>query len=297
MSTESLQLTETFPAPPERVWRAWLDSHEHTEMTGAETSIQPAVGATFQASDGYIVGMNVELEPYHRIVQTWRTTEFPPGAPHSRLEIVLDEAAEGTRLTLHHSEIPEGQAERYREGWRDYYFMPMKDYFQAHGERKASSEIVDVAPVSSFEAQPVERAAQPTAAAMPRKNGTRVAVPVKKAASAAPAKAPAPSKVASAKAPAKVAAAKAPAKAKTPAKAAAEKKSAAPKKAAAAKKPAASKAAPAKQKAKATKAPARAASAKSKAGGKKPAAAPARGKKTAAKPSAGKKAAAKSKRG
>lgn len=153
MATESLQLTETFPATPERIWRAWLDSKEHTEMTGGgETSIQPAVGAAFRASDGYIVGMNVELEPFRRIVQTWRTTEFPPGAAHSRLEILLDPEGDGTRLSLLQTDIPEGQAEQYREAWRDYYFLPMKDYFEAHAQRTSAP----AAPPFDVEAEVVQ---------------------------------------------------------------------------------------------------------------------------------------------
>lgn len=129
MPTESLELTEILKTSPERVYRAWLDSKEHSEITGAPTTIQPAVGATFQASDGYIHGMNLVLEPHRRIVQTWRTTEFPPGAPHSKVELLFDPVPEGTKLTLRHTDIPEGQADRYREGWRDYYFSPMSDYF------------------------------------------------------------------------------------------------------------------------------------------------------------------------
>ena len=138
MPNETLELSDVMSASPERVYRAWLDAKEHTAMTGAETVIQNAIGAAFQASDGYIVGMNLDLEPNRRIVQSWRTSEFPAGAPHSKLEILFDEAPDGgTRVTLHHTDIPEGQAEQYREGWESYYFAPMKEYFATHGEHAA----------------------------------------------------------------------------------------------------------------------------------------------------------------
>ena len=42
------------------------------------------------AWDGYVAGGNLELKPFHRIGQSWRTSEFPEGVPDSRLEIELD---------------------------------------------------------------------------------------------------------------------------------------------------------------------------------------------------------------
>ena len=62
-------------------------------------------------------------------MQSWRTTEFPDGAEDSRLELRLSVAEGGTRLTLTHSAIPEGQGEQYRDGWKEYYFEPMVEYF------------------------------------------------------------------------------------------------------------------------------------------------------------------------
>ena len=57
----------------------------------------------------------------------WRTTEFPLDSPDSRVEVLLDKEAGGTRLTLMHSEIPEGQADEYLQGWKDFYFAPMAE--------------------------------------------------------------------------------------------------------------------------------------------------------------------------
>ncbi len=75
------------------------------------------------------MGKTLELDPPRRIVQSWRTTEFPEEAPDSRLEIDLEEARGGTRITITQTEIPSGQGESYRQGWIDYYFTPMKKYF------------------------------------------------------------------------------------------------------------------------------------------------------------------------
>ncbi|MCJ7659107.1 MAG: SRPBCC domain-containing protein, partial [Anaerolineales bacterium] len=71
----------------------------------------------------------LEAEPFQRIVQAWRTTEFPEDSPDSRLEILIEDMDNGVQVTLVHSGIPAGQGENYRQGWGEYYFDPMQRYF------------------------------------------------------------------------------------------------------------------------------------------------------------------------
>ncbi len=129
---ESLSVSTLLPAPPERVYRAWLDSQAHTDFSGGVAIIDPEPGGHFSAWDGYIHGANLELDPPRRILQSWRTSDFPEESPDSQLEVVLEEQAGGTLLTLRHSGIPEGQAAEYEQGWLDFYFAPMKAYFAAN---------------------------------------------------------------------------------------------------------------------------------------------------------------------
>jgi len=130
MMNTSFTVSTVLPGSAERIFKAWLSSEEHAAFTGSAAKINPALRGTFSAWDGYITGQNLILEPYTRIVQSWRTTEFPEQAPDSRLEILLKTVPEGTRVTLKHSQIPEGQAEEYKRGWEEYYFSPMLEYFQ-----------------------------------------------------------------------------------------------------------------------------------------------------------------------
>jgi len=130
--TESLQLSTTLPASAQQVYQAWLSSAEHAGFTGGAAEIDPAVGGAFTAWDGYIQGKTLELEPFSRILQSWRTTDFPAGSADSLLEVRLAEAEGGARITLVHTGTPDGQADEYRQGWEDYYFAPLKEYFQNH---------------------------------------------------------------------------------------------------------------------------------------------------------------------
>lgn len=125
MFTVSTKLAAT----PEEVFRSWLSSEGHARMTGSPATIEPRVGGSFTAWDGYITGKTVELKPYTLIVQAWRTTEFASTDPDSKIEIVLKPVEGGTKLTLFHSDLPEGQAESYETGWEESYFEPMREYF------------------------------------------------------------------------------------------------------------------------------------------------------------------------
>jgi uncharacterized protein YndB with AHSA1/START domain len=122
-------ISTILPATPEQVFRAWLSTEGHSAMTGSPARVEPRVGGAFTAWDGYIKGKTTALRPYTRIVQSWRTTEFPDDCDDSQIEIALDPVKGGTRLTLTHTQIPEGQADSYESGWGESYFQPMKEWF------------------------------------------------------------------------------------------------------------------------------------------------------------------------
>jgi len=130
---ESLELSVILPATCENIYKAWLDSEAHSEFTESIAEIDPVVDGKFSAWEGYIIGSNIVLEPYHKIVQAWRTTEFDYDEEDSRLELTFEKINDETKLTLIHSNIPEGQGEELKEGWLDFYFKPMQKYFQKKG--------------------------------------------------------------------------------------------------------------------------------------------------------------------
>ncbi len=122
-------LSGIVPATASEIYEAWLSTKGHAAMTGSPTQMDGKVGGKFSAWDGYIFGTILELKPDRRIVQAWRTSEFPDEAPDSRLEILLEEVEGGTKVTLIHSDLPDNQAGSYLQGWEDFYFKPMKAYF------------------------------------------------------------------------------------------------------------------------------------------------------------------------
>jgi len=126
---DGFEISEVIPAAAAEIYNAWLSSEGHAQMTGSPALVDGRVGGSFSAWDGYITGSILELTPNRHIVQAWRTSEFPNEAPNSHLEIFLDEKNGQTTVILIHNNLPQAQLESYRQGWEDYYFKPMKNYF------------------------------------------------------------------------------------------------------------------------------------------------------------------------
>jgi uncharacterized protein YndB with AHSA1/START domain len=187
---DAFQLEMIVGAEPQRVFSAWLDAKEHAAFTGGgEAVVEPWSGGRFIAWDGYIHGILLGVDQGRRVVQTWRTSEFPPEARDSRLVVEFDAARGGTRVTLRHTDLPPTQAKRYEKGWMEHYLKPLARYFAKGGrgpktpapragqgawgrkpERKAK-------PVAE---RPAARTAAPRTAAA-RKATTRKAAPRKSA--------------------------------------------------------------------------------------------------------------------
>jgi len=112
----------------ERIYRAWLSSKGHTEMTGGKAVVSDIIGERFTAWDGYIEGVNISLEANKRILQSWRTSQFEEHEQDSQVEIIFNEVDGQTEITLVHTKLPDNGG-HYRSGWDNHYFHPMKDYF------------------------------------------------------------------------------------------------------------------------------------------------------------------------
>lgn len=141
MSTETVLVSEVIFATRQRLYDAWLDSKEHSAFTSDSAKIEPLVGGRHSTFSGYATGQNLALEPHRRIIQSWRTTDFPEGAPDSRLEVSFEDTLGGTLVTILHTGIPTGQSDRCRDGWLKFYFAPMKVYFGRESAPEAAPDL------------------------------------------------------------------------------------------------------------------------------------------------------------
>jgi uncharacterized protein YndB with AHSA1/START domain len=140
MTTETVELSRLLPATPDRIYLAWLNGPDHTAMTGGRATVaNTEVGGGFTAWDGFIDGVHVALEPGRRIVQAWRTDEFPADATESHVEVLLELAPGGTLVTIRHTGIPEGLGPGYLIGWEEDYLVPMTRFFAREARGRAGT--------------------------------------------------------------------------------------------------------------------------------------------------------------
>ncbi len=126
----TIRQTVLVDAPPHAVFEALMDSKKHAAFTGEKANISRKVGGKMTAGDGYIVGRNLRIEKDKVIVQSWRTTDFRESDPDSQIMFHFSKKGKGTRLMFVHSKVPDRLTESLRQGWIDYYWVPLKAYLE-----------------------------------------------------------------------------------------------------------------------------------------------------------------------
>lgn len=132
-----IRQTQFIPnAEPSEVYHAFLNAKTHTAFTGSKATGTGRAGGRFTAWDGYITGKTLRLKPGKKIVQAWRTTEFPSQYPDSKLELSFKAKKDGTEIVMAHTKVPASQTARYREGWVSAYWDPLREYFLKRQRRR-----------------------------------------------------------------------------------------------------------------------------------------------------------------
>ncbi len=128
MKTKTIRQQVTFKgATPHELYEWLMDSKKHSEFTGEKSVISRKVGGRFTAGDGWIEGMNLELVKDRLIVQGWRGNDAKwPKGYYSTVRFTFTRTKTGARLDLLHSGVPAAAYEEIREGWREYYWEPLK---------------------------------------------------------------------------------------------------------------------------------------------------------------------------
>jgi len=129
MGMKTIRQTVTFKANPHEVYEALMDSKKHAEFTGSEVQMSRSIGSEFSVYGGDIQGVNLELVADRKIVQSWRYSDWPEGH-YSRATFSLNEVSGGTRLTFTQTGVPEEFYDDISQGWRDYYWEPMKEMLE-----------------------------------------------------------------------------------------------------------------------------------------------------------------------
>jgi activator of HSP90 ATPase len=129
METKNIKQTVSFKAEPHEVYEALMDSKKHSKFSGGKAIISRKVGGKISAYDDYIEGVNVELVPDEKIVQTWRGSDWPEGQ-FSKVTFKIEKTPAGSKLTFLQSGVPIEFYEDVKQGWIDWYWTPMKEMLE-----------------------------------------------------------------------------------------------------------------------------------------------------------------------
>ena len=125
MPTKTIRQVATFKASPHEVYELLMDEKKHSQFTGGKAVITRNVGESFTIYNGEMEGTNLELVPDRKIVQSWRFTNWPKGH-FSKVTFSIKEITTGTYLNFTQSGVPEEDFDSIAQGWKDYYWEPMK---------------------------------------------------------------------------------------------------------------------------------------------------------------------------
>jgi activator of HSP90 ATPase len=130
MKTKNVHQIIAIKAEPKEVYHLLMDSELHTKLAGSKTVIGPNAGDPFSVWEGGINGFNLALDPDKKIVQAWREDGWPKG--HYSIAVFdLEKTDGGTKLIFDQYGVPDDDYKNISEGWKTYYWAPMKDMFKA----------------------------------------------------------------------------------------------------------------------------------------------------------------------
>lgn len=130
MKTKSIKQTVTFQGlRPKEVYNMIMDEKIHSAFSGSKVKMSREINGKFEVFDGYCTGFNIDLKEGKKIIQGWHFKE--DGWPEGHFSIctfVFEKVSTGTKLTFTQTHIPAHKAETLKNGWKLYYWQPMKAY-------------------------------------------------------------------------------------------------------------------------------------------------------------------------
>ncbi|HLE77184.1 MAG TPA: SRPBCC family protein [bacterium] len=124
----TIRQSVTVRASPPQVYAILMDPGKHARLTGGRATISQKVGGRFSTFDGYADGVNLELQKGRKIVQSWRASDWPLNH-YSKATFALKKVPGGTKLTFTQTGVPNNQYSSIKQGWIDYYWVPLRELF------------------------------------------------------------------------------------------------------------------------------------------------------------------------
>ena len=128
--TKNIEQQITVEATSSEVFEALIDQAKHAKFTGEPAKISRRAGGAFSCYDDYITGVTLEIVPSKRIVQAWRSRNWPKGV-YSIVTFELSKTSGGrTKLSFSQIGVPANDYKEKSGGWKSHYWQPLKRFLE-----------------------------------------------------------------------------------------------------------------------------------------------------------------------
>ena len=114
-------------AAPKDIYATIMDPARHGALFGQTVKIADREGAEFSVGHD-LEGKNLKLTRDRKIVQAWRANNWPAGV-YSTATFALAKAPGGTKITFTQTGVPSPFYKETADGWRAYYWGPLRKTF------------------------------------------------------------------------------------------------------------------------------------------------------------------------
>jgi activator of HSP90 ATPase len=113
-------------AEPSDVYSALTNPFTIEIWSGYPAQMSEEPGSEFSLWEGDISGKNLEFIRDRKVVQEWY---FGEQKDKSLVTITIQPDREDSQVTVEHTNIPDDDFDDIAEGWREYYFGAIMNFF------------------------------------------------------------------------------------------------------------------------------------------------------------------------
>ncbi|HEV7454820.1 MAG TPA: SRPBCC domain-containing protein [Candidatus Saccharimonadales bacterium] len=126
---KQIEKTYTIQAPIAKVWQALTDAKLIEQWGAGPAKMGDTTGGTFSLWGGDIHGTNTKVVPEKLLEQDWYGHDDPSRC--YKVSFAFAPLHEDmTTVKLIHADVPDDEAKDFEDGWRDYYFDPIKELLE-----------------------------------------------------------------------------------------------------------------------------------------------------------------------